>query len=126
MDFRFGHTSIRVYDLEKSLDFYVGALGMRETRRKDYPGDFCLVFLKDALDTCEIELTYNYDPEKPYEVGNGFAHMGFYVKDLEGAHKELKEKGYKVTDFSGLGGNKSSFFFVTDPDGYDIEIIREK
>lgn len=126
MNFRFGHASIRVFDLEKSLDFYIGALGMHETRRKDYPGDFCLVFIEDANKTCEIELTYNYDPEKPYEIGNGFAHFGFYVEDLEAAHSELAAKGYKVTDFYGLKGDKPNYFFVTDPDGYDVEIIREK
>lgn len=99
---------------------------MKETRRKDFPGDFCLVFLTDENHSCELELTYNYDPKKPYEIGNGFAHLGFYVKDLEAAYDMFKAKGYKVGDFTGLGGNKSSFFFVTDPDGYDVEIIREK
>lgn len=126
MNFRYGHLSIRVLDLEKSLKFYVGELGMEETRRKDYPDDFCLVFLSDKNKNFELELTYNYGREEKYEIGNGFAHIAFYVPDLEKAHDGLENKGYKVTDYMGLKGDKPGYFFVTDPDGYDIEIIREK
>ena len=126
MNFRYGHISIRVLDLEKTLDFYVNALGMEETRRKDFPGDFCLVFLSDKKRNFELELTYNYGREEKYEVGNGFAHIAFYVEDLEKAHDDLAAKGYKVTDYTGLKGGKPGYFFVTDPDGYDVEIIREK
>ncbi|NOW22000.1 lactoylglutathione lyase [Clostridium butyricum] len=68
------HTCIRVMDLEKSLEFYKNALGLVETRRKDFPEHkFTLVYLSDTPDGYEIELTYNYDPEKPYDLGNGFS-----------------------------------------------------
>ena len=59
------HTCIRVMDLEKSLEFYKNALGLVETRRKDFPEHkFTLVYLSDTPDGYEIELTYNYDVEK--------------------------------------------------------------
>ncbi len=127
MKFKFLHTCIRVMDLEKSLKFYKEALGLKETRRKDFPDDeFTLVFLSDEEGTCEIELTYNYNPEKPYEIGNGFSHMAFGVKDLEESRKRHMEMGYEVTELMGLPGEKPRYYFVTDPDGYDIEIIRQE
>ena len=125
MNYKILHTCFRVMDLEKSLKFYTEALGLKETRRKDFPEDeFTLVFLSDETGSVEIELTYNYNPEKPYEIGNGFSHMAFSVKDLEGSRERHEEMGYKVTKLMGLPGEKPRYYFVTDPDGYDVEIIR--
>lgn len=119
------HTCFRVMDLEKSLKFYEEALGLKETRRKDFPEDkFTLVFLGDGENDYELELTYNYDPEEPYEIGNGFSHIAVSVDDLEGTREKHKEMGYKVSDLTGLSGEKPRFYFVTDPDGYDVEVIR--
>lgn len=127
MNFKFLHTCIRVMDLEKSLKFYKEALGLKETRRKDFPEDeFTLVFLSDDAGTCEIELTYNYNPEKQYVIGDGFSHMAFGVKDLEASRERHMEMGYEVTELMGLPGEKPRYYFVTDPDGYDIEIIRQE
>lgn len=112
-------------DLEKSLEFYRDALGLIETRRKDIPDDkFTLVFLGDGEGGHELELTYNYNPEKSYEIGNGFSHIAVSVDDLEASREKHKEMGYKVTDLMGLRGEKPRFYFVTDPDGYDVEVIR--
>ncbi|MGJ0845127.1 lactoylglutathione lyase [Tissierella praeacuta DSM 18095] len=125
MNFKMLHTCIRVMDLEKSLKFYKDALGLVETRRKDFPEDeFTLVFLSDELGQHEIELTYNYNPEKPYVIGDGFSHMAFSIKDLEASREMHKKMGYEVTELMGLPGEKPRYYFVTDPDGYDIEIIR--
>lgn len=119
------HTCIRVMDLEKSLKFYKDALGLIETRRKDIPEDkFTLVFLSDEKGAYELELTYNYNPQKPYEIGNGFSHIAVSVDDLEASKERHKEMGYKVTDLMGLRGERPRFYFVTDPDGYDVEVIR--
>ncbi|OLS02959.1 lactoylglutathione lyase [Tissierella creatinophila] len=119
------HTCIRVMDLEKSLKFYKDALGLIETRRKDIPEDkFTLVFLSDEEGAYELELTYNYNPQKPYEIGNGFSHIAVSVDDLEASRERHKEMGYKVTDLMGLRGERPRFYFVTDPDGYDVEVIR--
>jgi lactoylglutathione lyase len=114
-------------DLEKSLKFYKEALGLVETRRSDFPEDeFTLVFLADETGNYEVELTYNYNPEKPYTIGDGFSHMAFSVEDLEGSRERHKEMGYEVTELMGLPGEKPRYYFVTDPDGYDVEIIRAK
>ncbi len=119
------HTCIRVKDLEESIKFYTEALGYEERRRKDFPEDkFSLVFLALPGDENELELTYNYD-HGPYELGNGFSHIALGTEDLEGTHKRIKEAGYKVTDLWGLPGQEPHYFFVTDPDGYDVEIVRQ-
>lgn len=121
------HTCIRVMDLEKSLKFYKDGLGLIETRRKDFPEHkFTLVYLSNEVGGYEIELTYNYNPEKPYEIGNGFSHTAIGVKDLEGMREKHVSLGYKVTDLKGLPGEKPKYYFVTDPDGYMVEVIREQ
>lgn len=125
MEYKLEHACIRVMDLEKSIEFYTDLLGLEEVRRKDFPEwKFTLVYLSDADRNFEIELTYNYDPEKPYELGNGFSHFALTVADLEGSHAFHRESGYRVTDLKGLPGEKPMYYFITDPDGYMIEIIR--
>lgn len=127
MEYKFLHSCIRVMDLEKSLKFYKEALGFVETRRKDYPEDeFTLVFLSDSNRNFELELTYNYDRKVPYEVGDGYSHIAVSVDNLEESRNRHLEMGYEVTELMGLPGSPPRFYFVTDPDGYDIEIIRAK
>lgn len=119
------HTCIRVMDLEKSLAFYKEALGLIETRRKDFKEhEFTLVYLSDEKDGYELELTYNYNPEKPYELGNGFSHIAVGVEDLEASHEKHQAMGYEVTPLKGLPGEAPKYYFVTDPDGYKVEVIR--
>jgi len=125
MKYKMLHTCLRVMDLEKSVEFYTKALGLKETRRKDFPKhEFTLVFLADEEEKHEIELTYNYNQEKPYTIGDGFSHMALSVEDLEASQQRHKEMGYKVTDLMGLPGSPPRYYFVTDPDGYEVEIIR--
>lgn len=119
------HTCIRVMDLEKSLKFYKEALGLVETRRRDFPEHkFTLVYLSDKSGQYELELTYNYNPEKPYEIGNGFSHIAVSVDDLEASRKRHMEMGYEVTELKGLPGEPPQYYFVKDPDGYAVEVIR--
>lgn len=125
MEYKMLHTCIRVMDLEKSLKFYKEALGFVETQRKDFPeNEFTLVYLSDKSGKYELELTYNYDQEEPYEIGNGFSHIAVSVENLEESQKIHKNMGYKVTELKGLPGSPPKYYFVTDPDGYDVEIIR--
>ncbi|MFA5523219.1 MAG: VOC family protein [Tissierellales bacterium] len=127
MKYKLLHTCIRVMDLERSLKFYEEALGLRETKRKDFPEDeFTLVFLSDESGQYEIELTYNYNPEKSYEIGNGFSHIAVSVEDLEASRERHLEMGYEVTELIGLPREKPRYYFVTDPDGYDVEVIRAR
>ena len=97
---KFLHTCVRVKDLEASLKFYKEALGFKEARRNDFPEyKFTLVYL-------QLE-------DDPY-----------YELDLEATHQAHKEAGYTVTDLSGLPGKPKMYYFITDPDGYKIEVIR--
>ena len=119
------HTCIRVMDLEKSLEFYKNALGLMETKRKDFPEHkFTLVYLSDKEGGYELELTYNYNPEKPYELGNGFSHIAIGHPEIESLREKHISLGYEVTDLKGLPGEAPHYYFVTDPDGYKVEIIR--
>ena len=125
MALRMLHTCVRVKNLEESLKFYKEVFGLIETNRKDFPEHkFTLVYLSNEVNGYEIELTYNYDVEKPYDLGNGYSHIAVGVDNLE----EMREKhialGYEVTDLKGLPGNEPRYYFVTDPDGYKIEVIR--
>ena len=121
------HTCVRVKDLDKSLKFYKEVLGLVETRRVDYPEyKFSLVYLSDKEDGYELELTYNYDPEKPYDIGNGFSHIAVGVYNLEEEREKHMALGYEVTELKGLAGKPANYYFVTDPDGYKVEVIRLK
>ena len=99
MALRMLHTCVRVKNLEESLKFYKEGFGLIETNRKDFPEHkFTLVYLSNEVNGYEIELTYNYDVEKPYDLGNGYSHIAVGVDNLE----EMREKhialGYEVTD----------------------------
>lgn len=119
------HTCVRVKDLDKSLNFYKNVLGLEEVRRLDYPDHkFTLVYLALPGDEVELELTYNYDQEEPYELGNGYGHIAIGVENLENTHEEYSQAGYDVTDLKGLSDGAASYFFIKDPDGYKIEIIQ--
>lgn len=118
------HTCYRVKDLEKSVDFYTTALGMKEVRRLDYPEfEFTLVYLAFEEGGYELELTYNYGSEA-YDLGNGYGHIAVGVDDLNAVHEEYKAKEYNVTDIKGLSDGAATYFFITDPDGYKIEVIQ--
>ena len=82
---QFLHAMVRVRDLGRALDFFVGALGLTELRRKDHDkGRFTLVFLGTGApgDNAEIELTHNWDQTEPYTAGRNFGHLAFRVDDL--------------------------------------------
>jgi lactoylglutathione lyase len=83
-----------------------------------------LVYLSNEIGGYEIELTYNYDRENPYEIGDGYSHFAIGVEDLEGTRERQISLGYEVTDLKGLPGEESRYYFVTDPDGYKVEVIR--
>lgn len=120
------HTCYRVADLKKSIEFYTNAFDFTVKRERDFPEHkFTLVYLTLPGDDYELELTYNYD-HGPYELGTGYGHIAISVEDVEGLHAKHKEAGYEVTDLKGLPGHPASYYFVLDPDGYKIEVIRYK
>ena len=121
---KMAHTCVRVKDLEASVKFYQEAFGFEESRRRDFPDSkFTLVYLTLPGDEYELELTYNYD-HAAYDLGDGYGHIDISSDDLEKLHEEHKNKGFNVTDLKGLPGTDPSYYFITDPDGYKIEVIR--
>ncbi len=125
---RYLHTMIRVKDLDKSVDFYSRLLGMKEIRRNEVPGGrYTLAFMgyESNPAQAEIELTYNWDQETPYEIGTGFGHLAVAVPDVAGACAEIKAGGGKVTREAGPVKHGTTIIaFVEDPDGYKIELIQ--
>jgi lactoylglutathione lyase len=120
---------LRVGDLEKSLAFYTGVLGMRLLRRNDYPeGKFTLAFVgfQDEQDGAVIELTHNWGVAH-YEIGTGFGHIALAVDDARAACDAIRQRGGKVTREAGpMQGGSSVIAFVEDPDGYKIELIEKR
>lgn len=118
---------LRVRDLDASLEFYVGLLGMRLLRRTDYPeGAFTLAFLGygPEASTTVLELTHNWDG-RTYELGSGFGHVAIAVDDVARACARLRAEGVRVTREPGPTrvGPPDRIAFVADPDGYTIELI---
>ncbi|MFV0557921.1 MAG: VOC family protein [Enterococcus sp.] len=123
---KMAHTCVRVKDLTASLEFYQAAFGFEETRRRDFPDNkFTLVYLSVPGDDYELELTYNYDHEA-YDLGNGYGHIAIATPDLEGLHQTHQAAGFNLTALKGLPGTPPSYYFVIDPDGYKVEVIRQK
>jgi lactoylglutathione lyase len=122
---RFLHTMLRVGDLQRSVDFYTHALGMRELRRRDVPdGKYTLAFVGygDEETSSVIELTYNYGTDH-YELGNGFGHLAVGVPDVAAACERVRSVGAKVTREPVKFGT-TIIAFVEDPDGYKIELVQ--
>lgn len=117
---------LRIKDLDATLDFYTNLFDFEVASHRKFPEDkFDLVYLNSPGATVQIELTYNYDSE-PYTIGNGFSHLGVTVSDLEKMHEICKASAYETGGLRGLSGGTPSYFFVTDPDGYRIEVKRAK
>lgn len=123
------HTMLRVVDLEKSLAFYTGVLGMKLLRRNAYPeGKFTLAFVgySDEAGGAVIELTQNWGVEK-YELGTAFGHIAIAVEDAGAACEKIRSRGGKVVREAGPMKHGSTVIaFVEDPDGYKIELIQNK
>ena len=126
---RFLHTMIRVNDLDQTLKFYCGPLGMKLLSRKDYPdGKFTLAFVGygDESGHAVLELTYNYGVDR-YDIGSGFGHVAIEVPDAAASCNAVRTKGGKVTREAGpVKGGTTVIAFVEDPDGYKIELIEHQ
>jgi lactoylglutathione lyase len=124
---QFLHTMLRVGDLQRSIDFYTQVLGMRLLRTSDNPEyQYSLAFVGYGAnpDQAEIELTYNYGVDR-YELGTAFGHIALGVPDVYAACVQIKAAGGQVTREAGpVKGGSTVIAFVTDPDGYKIELIQ--
>ncbi len=121
------HSMIRVLDEKRSVDFYQKAFDLTIADRLDFDS-FTLLYLSNSENSFELELTVNKDQSEPYDMGNAYGHLALCVDDLENEHKKLSDLGYQprdIVEFNREGSLLAKFFFVTDPDGYSIEVLQK-
>jgi lactoylglutathione lyase len=126
---RYLHTMVRVTDIDQSLDFYCGKLGMKEVRRTESEqGRFTLVFLAADEDesagrehkTPLVELTYNWDPED-YQGGRNFGHLAYEVDDIYATCQSLMDSGVTIN----RPPRDGRMAFIRSPDGISIELLQK-
>ncbi|CAM3013821.1 lactoylglutathione lyase [Janthinobacterium lividum] len=123
------HTMLRVGDLQRSIDFYTKVLGMTLLRTSDNPEyQYTLAFVGYGSnpDHAELELTYNYGTTS-YELGTAYGHIAISADDIVAACDAARANGGNVTREPGhVKGGNTVIAFITDPDGYKIELIERK
>src|SRR5690606_28353575 len=120
------HSMIRVLDEARSVEFYTKAFGLEVAERLDFES-FTLVYLSNAETGFELELTVNKGRTEPYDRGDGYGHLAVSVEDVDAEHRRLAELGLsprKLVDFALAGEVIARFFFIQDPDGYEIEVLQ--
>ncbi|MES2280719.1 MAG: lactoylglutathione lyase [Pseudomonadota bacterium] len=124
---RFLHTMLRVGDLDRSIDFYTKVLGMqllRKSENAEYKYTLAFVGYEGNPAQAEIELTYNWGTDS-YEMGTAYGHIALGVPDVYAACDKIKASGGNVTREAGpVKGGATVIAFVTDPDGYKIELVQ--
>ena len=119
---------LRVSDMEQSIRFYTKILGMKVLRTIEQPDEkYKLAFLGygDELESAALELTYNYDIKK-YDHGSAYGHIAISVKDIYRTCNEMKASGVNITRDPGpLKGSNEIIAFISDPDGFKIELIQD-
>ncbi|MFQ3191573.1 MAG: lactoylglutathione lyase [Paraglaciecola sp.] len=124
---KFLHTMLRVSNLEKSIDFYTTVLGMKvleRTENNEYRYTLVFVGYENQVGGTTIELTYNWDNNQ-YDLGNAFGHLALGFEDIYAACDKIKALGGNVTREAGpVKGGETHIAFITDPDGYQIELIQ--
>jgi lactoylglutathione lyase len=113
---------VRVSDLEKSLDFYCGKLGLKVTRRDDYEtGRFTLLFVApEGQEECPLELTYNWDPQE-YPEGRNFGHVAYEVNDIYDTCRRLMDAGVTIN----RPPRDGRMAFIRSPDNISIEFLQK-
>jgi len=123
------HTMLRVGNLQRSIDFYTKVMGMqllRTTERPEQKYSLAFVGFGRGPEQAEIELTYNHGVDR-YELGTAFGHIALEVPDAAAACTKIRAAGGKVTREAGpVQGGTTVIAFVTDPDGYKIELIESR
>ena len=119
MEYKFNHFNFNVADLDKSLQFYKDALDLEPVGRKDAPdGRFTIVYLGDGKTDFRLELTWLRDHPQKYDLGECEFHLALRADDYEAAHQRHAQMGCICFENPEMG-----IYFITDPDGYWIEII---
>ena len=120
------HSMIRVSDEAVSTGFYQKAFNLTVADRLDFE-TFTLVYLSNAEAEFELELTINKGQAEPYQLGNGYGHLAVSVDNIEAEHARFEKEGLnprKLVEFEKDGALLAKFFFVQDPDGYEIEVLQ--
>jgi lactoylglutathione lyase len=121
------HTMLRVGNLQRSIDFYTRIIGMKLLRTSDnteYKYTLAFVGFGNNPDHAELELTYNWDVDS-YEMGTAYGHIALGMEDIYAACATIKAAGGKITREPGpVKGGTTHIAFVTDPDGYKVELIQ--
>ena len=123
------HTMLRVGDLQRSIDFYTKVLGMKLLRTSDNPEyKYTLAFLGYGSNPehAELELTYNYGVEN-YDMGTAYGHIAISADDIHETCEQVRTAGGNITREPGpVKGGSTVIAFITDPDGYKVELIERK
>ena len=119
---RYLHTMVRVSDLEASLDFYCNKLGLKETRRVDHDaGRFTNIFVApENQEECQLELTYNWEPE-PYDEGRNFGHVAYEVDDIYEICQRLMDAGVTIN----RPPRDGRMAFIRSPDNISVELLQK-
>ena len=124
---KLAHSMIRVLNDDISVEFYRKSFGLEIVDRLDFES-FTLVYMALPSSDFELELTINKDRTSPYDLGDGYGHIAVVVDNLEPAQQKVEESGATprdIVDFRPDGNRVARFFFVADPDGYQIEVIEK-
>ena len=122
MEFKMIHENYNVFDLQRSLDFYEKALGLKEVRRKEAEdGSYIIAYVANDASDFELELTWLADRTEPYDLGDDEFHLAFRVKDYDAAYNMHKEMGVVCFENPSMG-----IYFIEDPDGYWLEVVPER
>lgn len=119
------HSMIRVKDAQRSIKFYHDVFALQVKRRVDF-ADFSLIYLANEHSSFELELTWNHHSDSDYDLGNGYGHLAFAEEHLESLHGKAIAAGYQPKEIKSFYNGDdlvAKFFFIKDPDGYDIEVI---
>lgn len=120
------HSMIRVLDENRSVQFYDQAFGLKIADRLEFES-FTLVYLANEESGFELELTINKGQTDAYDLGDGYGHFAVSVGDLNAEHARFVKAGLnpkKIVDFAPGGETIARFFFVSDPDGYEVEVLQ--
>ncbi len=120
------HSMIRVLDEDRSVRFYRDAFGLDVADRIEFP-DFTLIYMRNAQQPFEVELTVNKGRTEPYQLGDGYGHLAVSVADLDKERARMGGAGLQpgpVRELANGGKVIGRFFFISDPDGYKIEVLQ--
>jgi lactoylglutathione lyase len=120
------HSMIRVLDADRSMAFYRKAFGLKPVSRHAFES-FELIYLANDKSTFEVELTVNKGRTEPYNLGDGYGHAAFVVDNIDTEHARFMREGLnpgQLREMPWDGRPFAKFFFVSDPDGYKIEVLQ--